>query len=142
MSGALLLAAGCTRADPAPDRNALDQSVARRQTVKEVMQAAVIPSSNTLFQVAVEPPKTEDDWRTLKRAAETLAGSGDLLQGESDSEHRTEEPWIEACRILVEAGRAAQQASAARDLDRIVEAGDRAYQACEQCHTKYFPAPP
>jgi cytochrome c556 len=41
--------------------------------------------------------------------------------------------------MLVDAGRAAAQAADARDADRLMAASDRAYEACEQCHAKYFP---
>jgi hypothetical protein len=138
----LCFSLACTAADSTPTRQVDDRSAGPVPTVKEIMTATVIPSSNALFEIAMTAPTTDDDWRKLQTAAETLTGSANQLLADNGSPHRTEEPWVEACRVLVEAGHAARQAAIAKDADRLLEAGDRAYQACEQCHKKYFPRPP
>jgi hypothetical protein len=135
----LLLAAGCGSGDSShPESSARPQSQPAG-TVKDIMLQAVIPSSTVLFEVALEAPATDVEWANMRKAADQLADSGTRLIGNTDSPHRTEEPWVAACRLLVEAGRAAAQAADARDADRLMAASDRAYEACEQCHAKYFP---
>jgi hypothetical protein len=137
VSVALVMLSGCT----SPESERAAQPAATAATVKELMLAKVIPASSAVFQVAATAPGSDAEWSLVRTSAVELTRSAEELLRDSASAHAREAAWIEACRILGDAGREAVLAAESRDVDAVIAAGDRVYSACEQCHSVYFPAP-
>ena len=105
-------------------------------SVAEIMQALVVPSSNLLFNVGLEPPADDEGWKGVENNAIVLAESGNLLMLPERAEGR--EGWIEAARQMAEAGRASLEAARARDTDELIVLGDRILETCSTCHDEYW----
>jgi hypothetical protein len=105
-------------------------------TVRQVMHAMTIPSSDALFNVSVEPPRTEDDWVALANHAATLAESGNLLM--LGNRVQEGEQWLKMARALVDVGADALAAAEAHDAKPFTAVGDRLLEVCQQCHDVYL----
>jgi len=106
-------------------------------TMSQLMAEIIYPTSNAIFYVERNPPKTEVEWNALKATALTLAESGNLLM--MPSRARDQEEWIKDAKMLVDAGAAAYKAAQAKDLDAVLALNDQLYQACVMCHQTYRP---
>jgi hypothetical protein len=106
--------------------------------VTELMQTFVIPSSNELFNVGLEPPDSDDSWLTVETNALILAESGNLLMLPERSEGR--QGWVDAARDMNAAGQRALEAARARNADEEAwfEIGDQILEACSSCHDAYW----
>ena len=109
-------------------------------TTAEVMSAIVVPSSTAVFKAAADAPKTDSDWATLRAQALVLAESGNLLM--IGSRARDAGAWTLAAAALRDTADAVVKAVGARNATTLADAGDRVYETCEQCHSRYFPPPP
>lgn len=106
-------------------------------SVSQVMISIIYPTSDAIFYVQRNPPKTEKDWNDLQAEALTLAESGNLLM--MGKRARDQGDWIKESRELVEVGAAAYQAALAKDLPAIVALNQRLNDACVVCHQQYRP---
>jgi hypothetical protein len=127
----ILASVGCARQPPAAA--VAPQPVA---SVKQLMEAMVIPSSDALFKVGQEEPKDDKAWAALRLQAVVLAESGNLLMLEGRARDREE--WMNRSRALVEAGSVALEATEARNVTALLDAGDRIAETCEACHERYL----
>ncbi len=127
LGGALLLAAIGMAQDPG------FKAVA---TVTQLMQAMVIPASNTLFNLPREVPETDEGWAEVRNSAVILAESGNLLL--IGSRAQPSDVWMSTSRALVKAGEAALRAAQSQDVDAITEIGNQIIDACETCHEKHW----
>ena len=105
-------------------------------TITELMQAMVIPASNTLFDVPRNVPEDDAGWNVVRNSAVLLAESGTLLMRDGRAEDS--EVWAATSRALAEAGEIALKAARARDMEAIGEAGNLIIDACERCHEKHW----
>jgi hypothetical protein len=105
-------------------------------TVKQLMHAIVIPSSEAIFKAAGEPPTTDAAWLAMEHQALALAESGNLLM--IGSRVRDRGDWLKFSRALVDAAATAATAAAAKNADNLSTAGDAIYETCETCHGKYM----
>ena len=105
-------------------------------TITELMQAMVIPASNTLFNVPRNVPKDDAGWEVVRNSAVLLAESGTLLMRDGRAEDS--EVWAATSRALAESGEIALKAARARDAEAIGEAGNLIIDACERCHEKHW----
>ena len=105
-------------------------------TVKQLMKAIVIPSSDAVFQVAAKEPKNEEQWAAVQNSALALAEAGNLLMIGSRAKDRGE--WMKESQALVDLGAAAFKAAEAKDAEAVAKAGDEIYNVCESCHNKYM----
>ena len=105
-------------------------------TITELMQAMVIPASNTLFNVPRNVPQDDAGWDVVRNSAVLLAESGTLLMRNGRAEDS--EVWAATSRALAEAGEIALKAARARDVEAIGEAGNSLIDACESCHEKHW----
>jgi hypothetical protein len=80
-------------------------------------------------------PTTDKGWAKVQRAAAILTESGNLLMMPGRA---AGEDWIAWSRQLVDTGKSAMQAAAARDADALFDAGGRIYQVCKGCHDQYW----
>ena len=111
------------------------ESSAPAVSVTELMQAMIIPASNTIFNLPRDPPTDDVGWAIVRNSAVILAESGTLLMREGRAEDS--EVWRATSRALAEAGEAALRAARARDADGISDAGNLLIDSCEMCHEKH-----
>jgi hypothetical protein len=170
----LLVLAAC--APPAPAA-----TPERLASVQEIMGSMVDPAADSLWDSVGSTltakgyvdrlPKSDEDWRQVRRWAVTLTEAPNLLvmpgRRVAHAGARLDDagvPGIEpAARIqaainkdpgafalkakgLQDAGRAALAAADARDAQALLAAGGRLDAACESCHLQYWyphaPRPP
>jgi cytochrome c' len=104
-------------------------------TVKQVMHAIVIPASDALFKAAGDPPKDEAGWSAAQLQALAVAEGGNLLMIGNRPMDRAE--WMAMSRAMVDAAGQAASAAEKKNGDALSAAGDKVYETCEACHTKY-----
>ena len=127
----LLLAGAATAQQPAAQR----PTVKPVATVKQLMTAIIIPSSDALFQVAGKEPKNDEEWAAVQNSALTLAESGNLLMIGNRAKDRGN--WMKESQALVDIGMTAFKAAQAKNVDELTKIGDQIYDVCESCHNKY-----
>lgn len=108
-------------------------------TVKQVMHGVTIPASDAIWKVPSEAPKNDEAWLAVESSGYALAESGNLLLMKGRA--REGEEWIKFSQQLVDVGVQAAEAVHAKDMDKIMAAGDAMYAVCENCHMKYMPQP-
>lgn len=162
MSVAVLLNSACTGPAPVYRTDA---------TVKDIMDSVVDPNADYIWDsvstdsslkgVIEKAPKTDEDWREVRRRAVALMEAMNMLQipgrkvarpGEKAADPRVEEPfeviqtmidsdretWLKNTNSLYDATALILKAVDAKDKDGILDAGDRIDKACESCHIKYW----
>ena len=82
-------------------------------------------------------PRTDEEWERVWAAAVTLTESGNLLMMRPPQQNQAE--WQRFSADLIDRGVEAIRAAEARDPDQILEAGERVYYACVQCHERFLP---
>lgn len=107
-------------------------------TVKQLMEA-IESASNLVYNVAVEAPKTNEDWTRVEQNAVMLTESGNLLIIGDHAKGRRD--WIKWARALVAASVKATKAAKKKNLDAVLDAGDEINVSCEACHAKYLETP-
>ena len=105
-------------------------------TVKEVMLAITIPTSETVFKAASDPPKAAADWDHARSQALALAESANLLLMEGRAPDR--EAWTTLAVAQREAAMVAVKAIDAKNADALSNASDALYETCDNCHNKYM----
>src|SRR5688572_1148109 len=104
-------------------------------TIKEVMAALTVPSSEVIFAAASEPPTNDLHWVAVRDSAIALAESGKLLM----TGGRTgDDIWMAMSRVLVTQAHAAQTAAEARNSAELSKASDDVYETCKVCHASYM----
>jgi hypothetical protein len=158
----LLLCSSC--AGPAPEYRTT-------ATVKDIMDSIVDPNADYLWDavstnstakgVIEHEPKTDDDWKELKRHTIALMEATDLLQiplrlvakpGEKAENPQVElspeviktlidsdrAAWIKHNHTLHEATEAMLKAIDTKSTAGVLDAGDLIDKACETCHKQYW----
>ena len=161
---ALLAGSACSRAAPPPEFQLTS-------TVKDIMDSVVDPNADALWDsveivatiegTVEKAPKTDDDWKALRRHAITLAEAGNLLlipgrpvakPGEKAEDERVDltpeeiearvkqDPaaWVMSAHGLHDAVVESLKAVDARDVKALLDAGDALDQSCETCHRRYW----
>ncbi len=105
-------------------------------TNAQLMTTLIIPSSDAIFDVSVNPPKTDEAWANLENQSLILAESGNLLM--MDGRAVAETLWMEESRGLVDSGEDAFKAAKAKDLKRMLEVGEDILATCARCHYQYL----
>jgi hypothetical protein len=106
-------------------------------SVSQLMISITYPTSDAIFYVERNAPKTEKDWNDLQAQALMLAESGNLLM--MGSRARDQGDWIKESQELVAVGAAAYKAALAKDLPAILALNQRLSDACVVCHQQYRP---
>ena len=163
LCGCAVCAARCSRA-PSPEF----QPTA---TVKDIMDSVVDPSADaiwdsveivaTLQGTEEKAPKTDEDWKNLRRHAISLLEASNLLlvpgrhvakPGEKAEDERVDlkpeeiedrvknDPaaWTTGAHGLHAATLESLKAIEARDVKALLNAGDVLDQSCETCHRQYW----
>lgn len=115
----------------------------------------------TLEGTVEKAPKTDDDWKALRRQAISLAEASNLLlipgrriarPGEKAEDERVDlkpeeieerikqDPasWVTGAHALHDAVMESLKAIEARDVKALLNAGDVLDQSCETCHRRYW----
>lgn len=120
-----------------------------------------VSTTATAKGIVEKAPRTDDEWREVRRHTIALMEATNMLQipgrrvarpGEKAQDIRIEEPpeviqtvidsdraaWYKNAHGLYAAAELLLKATDAKDVDGLVEAGDRVDKACETCHLKYW----
>lgn len=106
-------------------------------TMRQLMIDIIYPTSDAIFYVDREPPKTEKEWGDLRGQALMLAESGNLLM--MDGRARDQKNWIMESKMLIDIGGKAYKAAQAKDIAGILALNDSLNAACVVCHYQYRP---
>ena len=105
-------------------------------TVKQLMEALIIPASDQIFQLAAEGPKTSDEWTAVRNSAIVLAESGNLLMiGRRAPDNKA---WTKESQALIAAAQDAIKAVDTKNAEALMEAGNQVYEVCDSCHKQYM----
>ncbi len=109
-------------------------------TVKEIMNAMITPSTNTIW--GAYQLETDAQWQEVSNAALTVIAAGNLLQsggaaaGEADK--AAEADWQRYNQQMIDAARQVIVATQNKDEEALSAAGnDALYPPCESCHQQY-----
>jgi len=161
--GSIIVIAGCT----SPQQTEFRPT----STVKDIMDSLVDPSADAIWDsveiVATlegtehKAPRTDDDWKALRRHAVALVEASNLLlipgrhvakSGEKADDARvdlhpdeieallTKDPsaWAMRAHILYDAAAESLKAIDARDVTSLMNSGETLDSACESCHRNYW----
>src|SRR5580704_15920928 len=107
-------------------------------SVKQLMLDLIHPSSNDiLLTIYRGGPKDDKEWAAMRRAALTLAESGNMLTMQGRSRDR--ENWMKDAKLLVDAGNAAYKAAQAKDANALAALAGALDASCTACHKQYRP---
>jgi cytochrome c556 len=160
-----LLGTACTKAKP-PEPDLL-----RTATIKDIMDSMVDPSGDFIFDSVAEiadergvtqkAPKTDEEWKEVRRHAIVLLEAPNLLTMEgrkvAQPHERSENPQVELqpeeiqklidgdrasfvrrARKLQDAATSVLKAIEAKDTDELFHAIEAIDRACESCHLHYW----
>ena len=172
--GALLLGVACstTKGDAPPAKAAAPAPDFRLTgTIKDLMDGVVDPSADYLWDsvstivtrkgIEERRPRTDEDWKNVRRHAIALVEAPNLLMMEgrkvAKPGEKSENPGIELgpediqaildgdrptfiqkAHALQDAAQKALTAIDKKDVDGLSDAGEAIDEACEQCHLKYW----
>jgi hypothetical protein len=105
-------------------------------SVKDVMLAITIPTSETVFKAASDAPKDAAGWEQTRMQAIALAESANLLL--IDGRGPRGEQWVTFAVAQREAALKAVAAIDAKNADALSTASDALYETCDNCHNKYM----
>jgi hypothetical protein len=176
-SAACIVAAACSSPTPAASAAktaAPAQDFRLTATIKDLMDGVVDPSADYLWDsvstivtrkgVEERRPRTDEDWKNVRRRAIELIEAPNLLimDGRKVAKpgEKSENPGIELgpediqqiidgdratfiqrAHALQDAGLKALAAIDRKDVDGLSDAGEAIDEACEQCHLKYWYPP-
>jgi cytochrome c556 len=107
-------------------------------SVKQLMLDLIHPSSNDILLVIYRGgPKDDQEWAAVRRAAVTLAESGNLLMMPGRVRDRAD--WMKDAKLLVDAGNAAYKAAQAKDGNALAALAGALDASCTTCHKQYRP---
>ena len=168
---ALAVMAMCGCAPPASDTSVGGTTYRATSTIKDIMDSIVDPSADavwdsveivaTLQGTEQHAPKTDDDWKAVRRHALTLVEASNLLimpgrrvarPGEPAGDPKIDLPpeeiqklvdgdparWMRLAHGLHDAASATLKAIDARDVNGLLSAGEGLDAACEACHKTYW----
>lgn len=106
-------------------------------SMSQLMINIIYPTSDAVFYVDRDEPKTEVQWNALANQALMLAESGNLLL--MPGRARDQENWAKDAKMMIAAGSAAFKAARAKDIEAVRAVNDQLYQSCVSCHQQYRP---
>src|SRR6202011_6156994 len=107
-------------------------------SVKQLMLDLIHPSSNDiLLAIYRDGPKSDSEWAAVRRAAITLAESGNLLMLRGRA--RDTGDWMKDAKLLVDVGDVAYKAGQAKDGNALAAIAGALDASCTTCHKQYRP---
>jgi hypothetical protein len=136
----VLLHTACSKQEPTPTPASPPPPLAVESfaTTRQLMLALTIPASDVLFQVGAAAPTDDAGWEKVQANAAMLAESGNLLLTGARAIDAPE--WKGFAESLIATSKTALEAAQARDVDKVLDAGNQIYEVCDGCHKKYMAA--
>jgi len=103
--------------------------------ISQLMIDIIYPSSDALFYIERNPPKTDHDWNVIRGTALTLAESGNLLL--MGTRALDQDRWVKDTKLMIDAGKAAYKAAQKKDMQAILDLNDELTASCTTCHRHY-----
>jgi hypothetical protein len=101
----------------------------------ELMIRIIYPSSDALFYIERDPPKTDLQWNAIRAQALILAESGNLML--LPNRLRDQGDWIKETKVMIDLAATAYRAAVAKDMDGILAVNDKLADSCIVCHMQY-----
>lgn len=171
LSGSMLVAAGCSGREAAPQPQSEYRPTA---TVKDIMLSIIDPEADVLWNSVAtiisvtgteeREPRTDEEWAAVRRSAIQLVEATNLLRipgrqvarpGEKSENPGIElQPetmqkliaddqatWMTLVNALHDAAVPALKAIDAKNAKDLFDAGENLEKACESCHQQYWYPP-
>ena len=139
---ALVASASCSSTPEAPPPPPFQTDLG----VQRLMQLVIDPAadalwlsvSTTVTEKGVEEkfPQNDEEWEDVRHGAAVLVESGNLLM--MSPRAKDNEDWMKMSAGLTEAASTALKAAESKDVDAVFKTGGDVYQACTNCHAKYW----
>src|SRR5436190_12605612 len=114
-------------------------------TVKQIMIGITNPAAYVVYEAVgtkstatgIEEiaPKTDEEWQKVGSAGAAVVESGNLMLMGGRAIDKGD--WLKMTRDMMEQGKKAMAAAAAKNKDKIVEAGGDLNTTCDNCHARY-----
>jgi len=101
----------------------------------ELMIRIIYPTSDALFYIERDPPKTDVQWNAIRAQALTLAESGNLML--LPNRQRDQGDWIKETKVMIDLAATAYRAALAKNMDGILAVNDKLADSCIVCHQQY-----
>lgn len=82
-------------------------------------------------------PQTDEEWAVVRKAAISLAESGNLLLVPQRS--GGSEEWVKLAQEMTAQSMRAVKAAEAKDKDALFDIGADIYESCVNCHKRFHP---
>ena len=135
------LVTGCGQSEPASSQPPF-KPVA---SLEQVMHDVIFPSAEVVWEsvgtiISYEGteeiyPRSDEEWIAVQSSATILTEAGNLLMMEGRAQDSGS--WMERALELIAASEVALQAAEAQDTNAVFDAGERIYNACNDCHIQY-----
>jgi hypothetical protein len=137
--------AGCQA--PEPQAPAAQSQFRIITGTHEVMEGLVAPAAEIVFKsvgyratqeggIQDIMPESDEAWEVVEHAALGLAESGNLLLLEGRAVDQAD--WVKITHDMMDTSVVAAKAAEAHDVQGVLEAGEKIYEACTACHDKYI----
>ena len=138
VTGTAFFVAAALAQGPSPSPSSASTAPFQRVgSVSQLMIDIIYPTSDAVFYIGRQPPKTEKEWDDFRAQTLTLAESGNLLMMAGRA--RDQDNWMKDAKMLVDVGTAAFKAAQAKNVDAVLALNDQLYAACVICHEQYRP---
>jgi hypothetical protein len=111
-------------------------------STKQLMETTITDASNTIWN-AFDPPKSDEEWAALERAALALIDATKLHAvggtGPMDKEWAAQPAWKPFNEAMLQASQGALTAIRAKNHEALLAASDQLYPPCEGCHLQFNP---
>jgi len=101
----------------------------------ELMIRIIYPTSDALFYIERDPPKTDAQWNVIRNQALMLAESGNLML--LPNRLRDQGDWVKETKVMIDLATEAYRAAQAKNMDGILAVNDKLVQSCVVCHAQY-----
>ncbi|HTS48354.1 MAG TPA: hypothetical protein VMH05_10450 [Bryobacteraceae bacterium] len=101
----------------------------------ELMIRIIYPTSDALFYIERDPPKTDVQWNAIRAQALMLAESGNLML--LPNRQRDQGDWIKETKVMIDLAATAYRAALAKNMDGILAVNDKLADSCIVCHQQY-----
>ena len=114
-------------------------------SIKQIMIGITNPAAYVVYEAVgtkttskgVEEiaPQTDEDWQKVGSAGAAIIESGNLMLMGGRAIDKGD--WVKMTNDMMEQGKKAMAAAAAKNKDKIVEAGGDLNTTCDNCHARY-----
>jgi len=104
-------------------------------SMSELMVRIIYPTSDALFYIERDAPKTDVQWNAIRSQALMLAESGNLML--LPNRQRDQGDWVKETKVMIDLATTAYRAALAKDMDGILAINDKLADSCIVCHQQY-----